>query len=67
MCIMKNRKQQPDPVGIEFMRTTITLPAELQPFVEMRKSAPEHAGNMSAYVRSLILQDRKALDSEKPA
>ena len=40
------------------MRATITIPAELASHVEKRKNEPTHAGNLSSYVRTLIIADQ---------
>ncbi len=46
----------------DFIRKTITIPAEVVPFAEEKAASPEHAGNLSSYIRTLILADRaKAL------
>lgn len=56
---MKIRQSKPKaPKAAGFIRSTITIPGELGPFVEQRTAQPEYAGNFSAYVRSLILRDR---------
>lgn len=46
------------PRKIRFVRATLSLPVELQAFIEHRKADPKHAGNLSSYVRNLILEDR---------
>lgn len=43
-----------------FLRLTITIPAELETFIESRRKSPLHAGNLSSYVRSLIIADQAA-------
>jgi hypothetical protein len=43
----------------EFVRRTVTVPAEIVPFADKRTAAPEYAGNFSAYVRALIIRDRE--------
>jgi len=57
-----NKKHGKD--KIEFVRPTISLPAELVPFIEARKRTPQHSGNLSSYIRSLIIADR---DKEEKA
>lgn len=55
-----NRKAKPYKPNKGFFKPTLSIPAELQPFVKQRKNAPQHAGNLSSYVRSLIIADQKA-------
>ena len=43
---------------MRFMRKTVTIPNDLKHFVEERVADPKHAGNLSSYVRNLILEDR---------
>jgi Arc/MetJ-type ribon-helix-helix transcriptional regulator len=43
---------------MRFMRKTVTIPSDLKHFVEERVAHPKHAGNLSSYVRNLILEDR---------
>ena len=43
-----------------FVKRTVSIPEELVGFVGERKEAPEFAGNLSAYVRGLILRDRES-------
>jgi hypothetical protein len=50
-----------------FVRTTITIPQELKPFVARRKSDPQHSGNLSSYIRSLIIADKKSIELEEKA
>lgn len=50
----------------QFVRATVTIPAELAPFAQQRASQPEHAGNLSSYIRGLIVRDkREAAAAEK--
>jgi len=50
----------------QFVRATVTIPAELAPFAQQRASQPEHAGNLSSYIRGLIVRDkREAASAEK--
>ena len=51
----------------EFVRKTVTLPEEVTEFAERQAARPEYAGNFSAYVRTLILQDRNQHLQLKPA
>lgn len=39
-------------------RHTISLPWELMEFAKHQANQPQHAGNMSSYVRSLIIRDQ---------
>jgi hypothetical protein len=48
-----------------FVKPTISIPVELEAFVVKRKSEPQHAGNLSSYIRSLIIADRES-QSSKP-
>ena len=41
-----------------FLKVTISIPASLLPFIEKQKSAPQHANNLSSYVRSLIIREQ---------
>ena len=41
-----------------FLRPTLTIPDELESFIERRKNEPQHAGNLSSYVRGLIIADK---------
>ena len=43
----------------QFVRATVTIPAELAPFAQQRASEPEHAGNLSSYIRGLIVRDKR--------
>ena len=52
---MKNGKPK---ARNDFVRATITIPAELASHVEKRKNEPTHAGNLSSYVRTLIIADQ---------
>jgi hypothetical protein len=56
---MSSKQKTPQPAGEpEFVRKTITIPVELELFANDRSNQPEHAGNFSSYVRTLILRDR---------
>ncbi|HEV2350829.1 MAG TPA: hypothetical protein VG028_13390 [Terriglobia bacterium] len=58
---MKQRaEKQTSERNQQFVRATVTIPAELAAFVETRKNDLAHAGSLSSYVRSLILQDRQS-------
>jgi len=62
---MKQRHDTEKPTAKpDFVRKTVTIPAELDSFANNRTNAPEHAGNFSAYVRSLIIQDRNAAQKQ---
>ena len=52
-----DKKLSPSKPG-SFFKPTISLPEDLQPFVEQRKNEPQHAGNLSSYIRFLIISDR---------
>lgn len=41
----------------KFSRHTICLPRDLLPHLRRSVSSPEHAGNVSSYVRRLIIAD----------
>jgi Arc/MetJ-type ribon-helix-helix transcriptional regulator len=43
-----------------FVRRTVTIPAELADYVEQQRNSPQHAGNLSSFVRSLVIADRAA-------
>ena len=51
----------------EFVKPTISLPAELWPWAEARKADPQHAGSLSSYIRSLIIADRESRDVKEAA
>lgn len=53
--------------GAGFIRKTVTLPDEVAEFADSQAAKPEHAGNVSSYVRSLILQDRENSSAGKKA
>ena len=55
----KQKEQKQETKDISFVRKTVTIPEELSDFTDEQVSQPEHAGNFSSYVRSLILRDRK--------
>jgi hypothetical protein len=55
---MKHRTKQIKNRPGGFVRKTVTIPADLAGFVEQQKNFPEHAGNLSSYLRTLILRDR---------
>jgi hypothetical protein len=40
-----------------FVRKTLTIPADVISFGDQQAAKPEHAGNWSSYVRSLIIAD----------
>lgn len=48
----------------DFRRATVTIPRELVPFADGRAAEPEHAGNFSSYIRSLILRDKRERERE---
>jgi len=50
-----NRNKTPRP---EFIRKTVTIPGELEQFIEERRKLPENAGNFSGYVTRLIVKDK---------
>jgi len=52
----RNPKPAPAPA---FYRFTFSLPAELKEFVETRARAPRHAGNLSSYIRDLVITDKE--------
>lgn len=54
----QNQKRAARGQGGEFVRVTLTLPRELEPFMENEVARPEHAGNRSSFVRSLIIEHR---------
>ena len=60
---MKNRLKTQKGRKREFVRKTVTLPKDLEAYTEERADAPEHAGNLSSYIRNLILNDRKTRQS----
>ena len=47
------------------VRKTVVLPPEVFDFAEEQSNEPQHAGNLSSYVRSLILKDREQKE-QKP-
>jgi hypothetical protein len=51
----------------QFVRASITIPAEIAAFAAEQSSQPEHAGNMSSYVRSLIIRDIRERQLQKKA
>lgn len=54
------KKRNPEPESKPgFIRKTVTIPGELSGFVERETEKPAHAGNLSSYIRSLILRDRE--------
>ena len=57
MRVMKNNKQR----KAAFIKATISIPTSLTPHVSWRKKEPQHAGNFSSYVRSLIIADKKGV------
>ena len=59
-----NKKAKDAPAKTGFIRKTVTLPAELGDFALAQSSEPEHAGNLSSYVRGLILRDRRDLEKQ---
>lgn len=52
--MMKTRRKRP---SNGFIRRTITLPSSLFEFAVSRSQQPRHAGNMSGYIRDLVLDD----------
>jgi len=58
------RKTNPAKPAREFERKTITLPAAVAEFADKRAAQPEYAGNVSAYVRSLIIADKQELEQK---
>jgi hypothetical protein len=56
---MTKKKNAAKAEGLEgFVHRTISLPRDLVAFADERSAQPEHAGNFSSYLRSLIIQDR---------
>jgi hypothetical protein len=53
--------------GGDFLAHTVTLPVELSAWARRRSAEPAHAGNMSSYVRGLILEDARRQDGGKVA
>jgi hypothetical protein len=51
----------------KFVRATLCLPAELEPFMQSRINSPEHAGNRSSYVRGLVIRDKREAEATKQA
>jgi len=49
-----------------FIRSTLTIPQELSDFIEAQKNQPAHAGNLSSYVRGLIIADKLAKETTAP-
>lgn len=47
---------------IKFVRTTITLPDELEAFAA-EQARSEHFGNFSGYIRSLIHREHRRLNN----
>lgn len=43
---------------MRFVRKTVTLPEDLEAFVLLRVGTLQHAGNLSSYLRGLIIEDR---------
>lgn len=44
----------------KFQARTISIPADLWPWAKCQAASPAHAGNLSSYVRNLILKDYTA-------
>lgn len=40
----------------DYVRISLSIPRDLWPFFERQRKRPQHAGNRSSYVRSLILE-----------
>lgn len=57
------RRAQTKPARLFFSKHCISLSSDCAAFAALRAAEPEYAGNMSAYIRSLILADNK----ENPA
>lgn len=64
-----SKKTSGKPAKNDRIRATITIPNELEKFVERQKAHPLHSGNLSSYLRALIVGDmeRKAQREEVAA
>ena len=51
----------------DFVKPTISIPAELWPWAQTRKGSPQHAGSLSSYIRSLIIADKQASELKEAA
>ena len=47
-----------------FMRPTLTIPTELSQFIDQQKNDPRHAGNLSSYIRMLIIEDKARQEAQ---
>ena len=52
-------KKKGEKTDARFIRKSVTLPKEIGEFALDRAGAPEHAGNLSSYIRGLINRDRE--------
>jgi hypothetical protein len=59
---MVKKRNNPPKTNPDFVRKTVTIPADLDPFATEQSRKPEHAGNLSSYIRTLILRDREKSD-----
>lgn len=46
---------------------TLSIPRVLWPYFERQRKKPKHAGNRSAYVRSLIAEEMNRANAKKAA
>jgi hypothetical protein len=53
-----SKKHGADKATGGFIRKTVTIPVELEDFTVEQSGRPEHSGNLSSYVRKLIIQDK---------
>lgn len=58
-------KKSPKPTPGNFVFKTISLPPDVFRFAKARASEPDHAGNVSGYIRRLIIQDCAAHPAHK--
>ncbi len=68
MRVSKTRFKEKGADGQQaFVRKTITIQEDLASFADAQAALPEHAGNVSSYVRNLIIQDRMSREQKKAA
>lgn len=61
LCTVKAKSKKTER---DFIRKTVTIPSELEEFSGEQTAKPEHAGNFSSYVRSLILRDQRQIEKK---
>jgi len=52
---------------LKFVKATISIPSDVAKFAARRKNEPAHAGNLSSYIRALIIADNQVQQEKASA